>query len=246
MFTIAICDDEETICKQIEEIIMADKIYLEENIEIDIYYSGERLYDSTINGSQYDLIFLDIELVGLNGILIGRKIREELDDQTTQIVYISGKDKYDRQLFEVRPMHFLPKPIKKEKVIEDIILAMKLQKKNIHIFTYKIKGEINKILVKDIIYFQSVDRELRMVTVKGEELFYAKIKDVLSQVFKYGFLNIHRSYIINYAHVYKFKYDEVIMSNSDYLPISQSRRKEIKRLLIKYELENTTSGDKYI
>jgi DNA-binding LytR/AlgR family response regulator len=91
--------------------------------------------------------------------------------------------------------------------------------------------------VKDILYFESNNREVKIVTTEGEEIFYGKLNDVFKQVAKHHFMFIHKSYIINYFFVTKFTYEEVTMSNSEVLPISQSRRKSIREMQIRFEKE---------
>ena len=62
---------------------------------------------------QYNLLFLDIELEEkINGIFVGKKIRMDLRNEITQIVYVSALEEYAIQLFQNRPMDFLIKPIK--------------------------------------------------------------------------------------------------------------------------------------
>ena len=180
---------------------------------------------------------MDIELELINGIEVGRKIREEMDNQVLQIVYISGKVDYCMELFEIRPMHFLHKPIETDDIVKAIRLARKLTDKLGGIFTYRRAHEACRKPVKDILYFESCNREVKMVTNEGEEIFYGKLDDVFDQVGKYHFMFIHKSYIVNYFYVTKFKYDEVTMSNMEVLPISQARRKLTRELQVKYEKE---------
>lgn len=70
------------------------------------------MYQFICEGACFDIVFLDIELPKISGIDIGKKIRDEMHDETTKIVYISGKDSYAMGLFDVRPLNFLIKPIK--------------------------------------------------------------------------------------------------------------------------------------
>lgn len=237
VFQIAICDDELVICSQIENIILD---YAEENnekIETQVFYSGEELCKFLERGQTFDLVFLDIEMKMINGIEVGRKIREELDNQTMQIVYISGKDNYFRDLFDVRPMHFLQKPFDEADIIKDVRLAMKLTDKLGGIFIYKKGHEVFRKPIKSILYFESSNREVKMVTTDGEDVFYGKLDDVYNQVAKYHFMYIHKSYIVNYFFVTKFKYEGVTMSNLEILPISQARRKTTREQQIKFEKE---------
>ncbi len=237
MLKIAICDDEQIVCADIEKNILDFKKESGLDLEVEVFNSGIDLLKFIENENTFDLIFLDIEMQDLNGIQVGIKLRNELEDYVTKIVYISSKDNYDRQLFEVQPMHFLSKPIDKEKIIADIKLALKILGKNGGVFSYKIGHSVHKIPIKDILYFESMDREIKLVSIKGTVYFYDTIEAVLSQVSSFQFIQIHRSFIINYAYVSKFRYEEVIMQNGERLLISQRRRKDVRDLLISYEKE---------
>lgn len=237
MFRIAICDDEQVICSQIENIILSYAAESNEKIDTQVFYSGEELGKFLDMGQGFDLLFLDIELKLINGIEVGKRIRDELDNQIMQIVYISGKDSYFRDLFEVRPMHFLQKPLNEAEIIKDVRLAMKLTEKLGGVFIYKKGHEIFRKPVKNILYFESNNREVKMVTTDGDEVFYGKLDDVYNQVAKYHFMYIHKSYIVNYFFVTKFRYEEVTMSNQEILPISQARRKTTRELQVKFEKE---------
>lgn len=237
MFRIAICDDEQVICSQIENIITNFAAENNEKIDTQVFYSGEELSRFLEVGQSFDLIFLDIELKLINGIEVGKKIREELDNQILQIVYISGKENYYRDLFDIRPMHFLQKPIAEADIIKDVRLAMKLTDKLGGIFIYKKGHEVYRKPIKNILYFESSNREVKMVTNEGEEVFYGKLDEVYDQVAKYHFMFIHKSYVVNYFYVTKFRYEEVTMSNMEVLPISQARRKTTRELQVKFEKE---------
>lgn len=82
------------------------------------------------NSGGLDLIFLDIELLDLDGIVVGRYIREELENRDIQIVYISCKGQYAQQLFKMQPMDFLVKPILQKQIDETMELAIKIIDKN--------------------------------------------------------------------------------------------------------------------
>lgn len=112
---------------------------------------------------------------------------------------------------------------------------MKLTEKLRGIFVYKRGHKTYKVEVKNIIYFESVGRQVKIVSTNDEALFYSNLADVLTQISKYQFMHIHKSYIVNYAHVSTFTYESVIMTNSTQLPISQPRRKQIRELQVKYQ-----------
>lgn len=236
MLRIAICDEDQIICSGIENIIINYSKKINEKMEIEVFYSGGELLKFILKEYCFDLIFIEMNLNHINGITVGKILRDLLDYQTVQIVYMSKTDKYLKELFNIRPMHFITKPIDPYKIIDDIRLAMKLTDKLGAFFSYKKGYEIHKIPLKNILYFESDDREVRMVTTNGEELFYGKLEHIYNQVVKYQFVQIHKSYIINYSHASKINYNEVIMSNTDCLPISQSRRKIIRELYMEHDI----------
>jgi DNA-binding LytR/AlgR family response regulator len=229
---IAICDDDKKICSQIENILLD---YSNRNclkIQVDVFFSGESLLSYLAQGHSYDLVYLDIEMGVINGVEVGLQVRKVIKDYATEIVYISGKDGYDRQLFDVQPLHFIPKPIQASIVIDDLKLAMERAKKSNVFYQYQKLHDIYKIPVNDIIYFESQNREMKIVTTRSEDYFYGNIEDIELKVAGHQFLRIHRSFLINYNHVAILRYTEVAMSNGVTLPISRTKRQGFRNLQI--------------
>ena len=242
MFKIAICDDVPVVCSEIKDIIMnlEDKAKYPK-IEVGIFQSGEALIDSINEEGPYDLLFLDIELGEINGVEIGHIIREQMEDYVTKIVYISSKDIYDRQLFDVQPLHFIKKPIDPEKVIQDIELAMKISKKENDIFEFKVLRNTIKVPYKEILYFESDDREVILVSARGRYTFYESIQNLIKKLPDF-FIQPHRSYLVNYESISCFYFEELVMHNGDVVPISRNKRKEIRDKSFSKERRRKRSG----
>lgn len=226
---IAICDDEIIICSQIEKILT--EIFLHKSIDadIDLFYSGERLCEER-EKEKYDLIFLDIEFPNMNGVETGKYIRKVLNNNITQIAYISSKQEYAMELFKVHPLDFLKKPLDKEQLeelIDDYITISGAQKE---VFRYKKGYSSHKIEVQKIMYFVRDNRKVSMYTTEGVETFYESLESIYDRIKNYGFLFIHKSYMVNYRYVQVIKYDSVIMSDNAEFSISQSRRKQIREI----------------
>lgn len=235
MLKIAICDDHPTTCTELENILLEFQEQTFQAFTIEVFYSGEELIEYIKKEHKFDLIFLDIELGEINGVEVGHIIRNEMEDYSTKIVYISSKDHYDRQLFEVQPLHFLPKPLDKGKIFKDIGLAIKMIQKEKNLFSFKINQAIHKIPIKDILYFESFDKKIKLVGTKATKDFYDKMEHIIEQVSRYRFMHPHRSYLINYDHVLRFKKDKIFMSNGDCIPISRLKKKDLKKLQMIYE-----------
>ena len=235
MIKIAVCDDDRLICSQVEDILLkhANRNYMK--INTDVFYSGESLLNYLKQDDSYDLIYLDIELGEISGIQVGQQIRKIMKNYTTEIVYISGKDNYYRQLFDIQPLNFIEKPINPQPVIESLELALERLKKSTGFFQYQKGHEIYKVEISRILYFESLNREVRIMMTDQEDLFYGNLEDISIRVSGYSFLKIHRSYLINYNHASILRYSEVVMSNGAVLPISRNRRQEIRNLQINEE-----------
>lgn len=237
MMRIAICDDMPAISAELEDIVTDAQKHLNQIFKIEVFYSGESLINYIKSGNVFDLIFLDIELEDITGIVVGEFIRKELDDHITKIVYISSKNNYDRQLFEIQPLHFLSKPLDKEKIIDVIKLAIKVLEKENNLFTFKMGHRIYKIPIKEIIYFECLKREIKLVSVRETFHFYDTVKSILERLVNARFIQPHRSYIVNYDNILNIGKDEIEVCNGDVLPISRLKIKEIKELQITYEEE---------
>lgn len=230
-YRIAICDDNIPLCSDIEKFIL--NYSKKENVPlyVEIYYTGNKLCEDLKKGILYDLIFLDIELGGkFDGVNVGHFIRDELNNEVIQIIYISSYKKYALDLFKVRPMDFLIKPITEQIIEGSIKTALKIINKNEITFQYKKGRDWNKIYIKDILYFKSNDREVEMVTTKGRITFYESLENIYSQLGQYRFFYAHKSYLVNYLHINEFYYDNLIMSNKEVIKIAQSRRKTVREI----------------
>ena len=232
MIEVAVCDDDRKICTIIMDILdgYARKNYVQ--IRCHEFHSGESLLARLNGGDKFDLIYLDIEMKAINGIEVGRHIRTILKDYATEIVYISGLNGYDRQLFDVHPLHFISKPIDESIVISDLLIALERAQKYNGKFQYKKGQDVYNVPTGDIIFFESKGREVIIVTTKGSDTFYGTLENVMKEVSEYRFLFIHRSYLINYQHVAVRRYSEVVMSNGAVLPIGRTKRKELRGSLI--------------
>ena len=172
MFKVAICDDEEGMVESIEKMIDAYAVEKYCSIDVEILSSGVELYNCLNEGIRFDLIFLDIEMEEMSGIEVATYIRQVEKDYMTKIVFVTGKDGYERQLFDVQPFNFIPKPVDKTRIDAVLTLALKLEHLNTEVFHYKKGKESHKVPIKDIRYFESKAREINIYTVDVKDTFY--------------------------------------------------------------------------
>lgn len=224
---IAVCDDDRELCAQLENLLIGILNELAVKFEIDLFNSGESLCKE-LKRSEYDLIFLDIELQQMNGVEIGKFIRETLKNEIIQIAFISSRKEYALKLFDFRPINFLVKPLDTAKIKKVIDKYMVISEQDNHMFAYKKGFEYYKIPMSDILYFHKNTRKVTVVTRNGSDEFYDSLENIYINVKGHNFLFIHKSIIVNYYYITKFGYEQVTMLDGAAFSISQSRRKNIR------------------
>ena len=233
-YKIAVCDDESVICRTIYGMIKDISKLIDIRFETDCFSSGEELCDE-MKSNPYDLIFLDIELPRMNGVAVGKYIRESLNNETVQIAYISSKQQYAMELFESRPINFLIKPITPEKILTIIEKLLKLHAVDTQIFKFKVRQEYIKLPMSEIIYFSSSGRTVTLVSLDKSYTFYGTLEDIYNEIKNRHFLYIHKSFIVNYRYVRQYEYEQVTLLDGTVLPISQPRRKLIRKMILEME-----------
>lgn len=234
MYNIGICDDGENICSQIEGMLL--EYAKETNIETEVlvWYTGESLIEYLSQGKHLDILFLDIELFKMTGIEVGDYIRNCLDNMGMQIIYISGKPSYARQLFRTQPLDFLVKPILQKQIDDTMERAIKIIRKKRERFEFQNGKDFYYIPMGKIAYLESEGRKVKVVTTEQEFEFYGKLKDV-SKRLNEDFMIIHQSYIVNRNYIFRYTYEVVELMDGTLLKISMPYRKRIRELLLKDE-----------
>lgn len=235
MIRIAICDDDERICSILEEMLTKISKELQQDIEINIFYSGEKLLDNISKEIFYHLIFQDIELDKCSGIDVGIYIREKMLDESTQIIFVTGKDGYERKLFDFRPLGFLSKPVEQKKVHALMEKYFRIYGNYSDLFTYKYGRDIYCVNIRDILYFKSDGKQIMIKMTDKDDFFIGVLKNVASQLRKRGFFMPNRSYLVNYRLVRSFRPNEILMVNNEIIAVSRSNKEQVASIQLKLE-----------
>ena len=171
----------------------------------------------------------------MNGVAVGQYIRETLKNETIQIAYISSKQEYAMELFEMRPINFLVKPLSEEKIENVIDKFLQLNKIDTETFNFKAGHNYYKIPLSDILYFCSNGRKINIVTLKKEYEFYGSLDNIYSEVKNKKFLFVHKSFLVNFKYIRKYQYEQLTMSDNKIIPVSQSRRKAVRSMFFEFE-----------
>ena len=225
---IAICDDEEMYRVQLKSVL--DKILVNADYEIETFADGNRL-EEAYSEEPYDLVFLDIEMPAVDGITLARRLRAR--SEKVFIVFLTGHVEYALEGYEVNALRYLTKPVDTDKLKEVIRYVQDKQGSGRQIIV-KEDGEQLLIDITDVIYMESMNQNVRIVTAKGEHVIRYNIGDFEQQLAGDGFFRIHRGYLVALAKVKKLAKSDVIMEDGTTLPVSRSNIKPLKDALYAY------------
>jgi len=233
MVYVAVCDDDIKIGAELECALIKIFDNMQVEHEIDVFFSSDELCRRMEAGAHYDLIFLDIEFARdeINGVEVGRLIRDAYQNNNVSIVYISREKDYAFQLFEIRPLNFLVKPLEHDVLTKTVKTYMKIAGLWSSEFSYSVGRDTLKVKVKDIVYLESSDRKLILHFADGRtDEFYGSLKEVYQeQLKKFDFLFIHASYVVNFDYISAIRYNQLSLTGIEApLPISQGKRNEIR------------------
>lgn len=230
MICIAICDDEKHMSDHIRA--MTSDFFRKKNREIHLrtFLSGEELLN--YNG-QIDILFLDIQMKGMDGIETARKLRA--DKFRGFLVFITVLKEMVFQSFEVQAYDYLVKPVDKkqfEKTMERIYTSMQNASEDSLLVQ---KGYEGRIILKDeIVFCEIMDRKIYLNLASGEVVDYYERIENLEIKLGGRFFRCHRSYLINLKHLKGYKNGTAYMDNDKEVPVSRLRSKEFSGVVLQY------------
>lgn len=232
MFKLAVCDDNIMDCNSIKNDI--DRICLKhmEDYCVDLYQNPKLLVTKIEKGSvKYDLLLLDICMDVQNGIETAKDIRKINED--LGIIFITSSPDYVYAGYDAEAMGYLLKPFDACKLEK---LLLKIWKKNNRHKHIKIenRGNIHNIAFEDILFLESNDKKIKVVTSKKEITTYGKLSDLHKKLPGDHFILCHKSFIVNLQHVENLSCNSFILPSSKTIPISRSKYKDAKNNFLKY------------
>lgn len=179
-----------------------------------------------------DVLLTEIELRGHNAISI---IAQYLKDSSPlQIIYMTSKIEYCTEVYETRHCGFLLKPIKLDRLLRDVRRALNLLEKQMNSgIVVQQRGGFHIISPQSLHYVESHGRVLKLITDCEMLEIYDKLDRFSFQLDK-RFLQCHKSFLVNMERVKRYRGDSFLMCDGSTIPISQSKRKEVRQQFLAY------------
>lgn len=219
-YRIAVCDDEKIFIDRIRQILL--------DCEIHGFTDSRQLLQAVEGGENYDVIFLDIAMPGLDGIGLAREIRKT--DEDVVIVFVTSRIEFMQIGYEVRAFRYLLKEQLEHglpAIWSDI--EKELAGRRDQYFVFEFNRQSYRYACKEIIYFESNLRRIILHAKGDTAVLYGNLDGI--EAAHPAFVRIHKSYLVNPRHIRALSAGNVITVEGDALPVSRRYKQKVEQLI---------------
>lgn len=225
---VAICDDDSIFCKALRSMLLDYKTQHRLHIDIYEFASGETLLQS---GKAFDMIFLDYQMPGLDGLEVARALRRI--NIACSIVFVTSYPQFILESFEVQPYRFFVKPLHPEQVVALMNTFIAHQKLLAPIIVIN-DSEQKIVNAKDILYLEGDGKYCIIRTATGTYNSSKTLAQAHALLPQHCFYRCHKSYVVNLYSVSSFDKGTVKLVNGEVAQVGRSKIAEFKRVYMQF------------
>ena len=241
MIKIALCDDEEKFLKLEMEYI--EEYFTDKGMtySVECFSSGEQLLADKVQIEMADLIILDVEMKGIDGISVAKSIRQQNDK--VSIAFLSAHMNYSTDGYHVRAVRFILKTMDdlKDYLFEclDCVMAnMDLIDKEI---TMDFTIGKRTLKIKDIVYLKSNGNYTGFVLSndsKENHIMRNTLKKLTDTMKPFDFIAVSSNETVNLRHITDVSRYQVALDNGEHIQVSQKKYNDVFRAYTLYRGRN--------
>ena len=238
MIRIAICDDEVQFAENLKNIVESFYSDMDMKAEVDIFCSGDEFLKLQLDMMKYQIIFLDINMDGSDGIETAVKFRTL--SETTILIFVTAFVEYTLAGYKVEALRYILKNDLnfEEAIYESLEAALRKLNYATKLVTIPFKTGIKKISTGKIVYIESSLHNLHFYILEDEIRKYV-IRGTMADAEQYidseRMLQIHQSYQVNIDFCVRIQYNKIILANGLELPVSKKYSKEARNYFYYYK-----------
>lgn len=235
MYQAAIVEDEHEILRYMQNRMMKEFADRNLSVAFDSFPCGERFLPMLEEHYHYDMVFLDIEMPGVDGITVCRRIREIAPE--TLVVFISNKEELVFQTFEVQPFRFIRKSqfdVLAPSLADSLSQELLRRNPSMLKIVEHLSGDVYSFDISTIRYIEAQGKQCRIVTGSTDTVVRCRLMDLEEQLAGHSFLKPHRSYLVNCRYIFHIGKTEVLLTDHSTVPMSRGKQDAIKQQFLLY------------
>lgn len=228
---VAVCDDERAECEYLCALLSEWGQEADVRLECVAFKSAESFLFEYEENKNFDILLLDIQMGKMNGVELAECVRA--GDNSVQIIFITGFSDYILRGYDVGALHFLLKPVEKEKLFKVLFKAKEnLKKEEKYILVSSDSGSV-KIKLSDIFYIEAFGHE-SVIYLKEQNIASKLSVSAVEKMLGSGFVHTHRSYIVNLEKISGITASEVFLDCGKKIPVSRRLYNALNRAFIEF------------
>lgn len=227
---IAICDDE--IVQQEYLRTLVEEYLAEQSCKaaIECFQSADALLMSYDLHPDFDILLLDIQMQGTNGMELAKRLRAQ--NKQLAIIFVTGVMEYIYDGFNVQAINYLLKPIQKEQLFACLKKAMAIvHEQRREVLLLQVNKEVLRIPFANIYRVESEGHYLRMITAQQPYRIKKTLKQLQEELPPY-FYKIGKSDVVNLDAIAHITSKEIRLINQDVIPIPKGKYRMISEAFI--------------
>ena len=224
----AICDDRAEDARLVAQYVRAWAESRGGRAALEIFPSAEAFLFAYDEDKDFDLLLLDVEMGGMDGVTMARRVRAE--NASVQIVFITGYSDYIAEGYDVAALHYLVKPVSREKLFAVLDRAWEKHRRNARCLNLELSGELVRLPLYEVRY---LDVHQNYVTVHARQDYTVKrtLGEFEAQLDE-GFLRVGRGMILNLKQIRRVTKKEVVLADGTALPLPRGAYEPLNRAII--------------
>ena len=227
-YRVAIVDDSTTDAEFVKGILNSWADLRQANIQAEVFPSAEAFLFQYAEDKEWDILLLDIEMGAMDGVTMAKRVRQ--DNEAVQIVFITGYSDYIAEGYEVAALHYLMKPVNREKLLIVLDRAMEKRKQEERCLNIEAYGEMVRIPFYEI-RFLDVHQNYVTVHAKADYTVKRTLGDFEKELDD-RFCRVGRAMILNLKNIQRVTKTEVRLSDGTALPLPRGAYEPLNRAII--------------
>ena len=239
----AICDDSPEALHELSEAAAAWAKQEKEALSLETFSSAEPFLFRYEERPDFDVLLLDIEMPGENGVELAKRIRREND--RIQIVFITGYPDFIAEGYDVAALHYLMKPVSRQKLGEVLSRAAENLRREERAVLLSTEGAIRRVPAGRVLLVEAFAHSCTVTTEKEEipvRESITAVEEKLRRVDAGAFIRTHRSCLVGIRYIQSLSKTEVTLDNGRRVPLSRSHYQAVHQAFMRW-FKGETSWD---